>query len=267
MSDKIINEIGSYSGAIGPKLNEEFENSPEVADIRRIFGANANIEKNEDGWNVRVQLKDATCSGGQDVEVELVRKSKGDRHWYGAKDLIVDGTSLPEVFKNSFIFKVPTDKEKEEDKKIKIPDFLRKFLHTKATDTGRIDVYSLEDADGLATIFHEIGHTRDSRRVETIIMNEYVVMTYFNDESNSEITFDQAKKSAENVLLSEMTAHKHAIRAINYLRNKGNDVFKKDEGLLRLKKFLITTTMLRFNRSSRFIELVGPDRINQILKL
>ncbi len=267
MSDKIINEISLSGGAIGPKLNKEFENSPEVADIRRIFGANANIEKNEDGWGVRVQLADATCSGGQVVETELVKRSKGSRTWFEAKDLRVEGVSLPEVFKNNFVFKVPTEAEDITDSKVNVFDPLRKFLHTRALDTGQIEIYSLEDGDGLASVFHEIGHTRDKTPSMFISMHVYTVNTYLNSNGQGYDDISEIKKDAESILNSEMTAHKFAIRSINLLRSKGNDVFKDDEDLFRLKKFLVTTTIARFKDSPKFVELVGRERINQILEL
>lgn len=267
MSDKIVNEISLYGGAIGSKLNQEFENSPEVADIRRIFGANANIEKNEDGWGVSVQLTDATCSGGQIVETELVKKSKGSRTWFEAKDLRVEGVSLPEVFKNNFVFKVPTEAEDIADSKVNVFDPLRKFLHTRALDTGQIEIYSLEDGDGLASMFHEIGHTRDKTPNMFISMHVYTVNTYLNSNGQGYDDISGIKKDAESILNSEMTAHKFAIRCINLLRSKGNDMFKNDEDLLRFKKFLVTTTIARFRDSPKFVELVGRERINQILEI
>jgi len=44
-------------------------------------------------------------------------------------------------------------------------------------------------------------------------------------------------------------------------------MFKNDTDLFRFKKFLITTTMARFNGAPKFVELVGMDRINRILDL
>jgi len=250
-------------------LVKEVVLTPEQIELHKIFGTDAKIEKNGDNWKINVQLKDATCHGGQVVEAELERKSKGISVWYEAKDILVDKVSLPKIFKNTFIFRTPERRLGESDESASMFKHLQKFIGTKAFDTGLVQIVSLEDGDGLASIFHEIGHTRDNtpsflNEIDFYLVSEFVA----NQNKNSEVTdINQVRESGERILEFEMAAHKFAIKAVEFLQNKGNDMFKDDVDLFRFKKFLITTTMARFNGAPKFIDLVGADRINRILDL
>jgi hypothetical protein len=251
-------------------LTKESKLGPEEVELHKIFGADAKIEKVEDVWKVRVLLKDATCRGGQVVEAELLRKTKRDGNtWFETKDLKIDDTSLPSIFKNNFIFKTNSEDVAKSDEDIDMVKHLRKFIGTTAFESGLIRVASLEDGDALASLFHEIGHTRDKTPSMFVELDFYTVQQYVkdSDKSYTDEEISDIRRSGEKILESEMKAHKFAIKAIEYLRSKGKDMFKDDEELYRLKSFLITTTIARFNGVPKFIELVGQDRINQILEI
>lgn len=251
-------------------LTKESKLGSEEVELYKIFGFGAKIEKVEDIWKVRVLLKDATCHGGQVVEAELLWKTKGDnKKWFEAKDLKIDGTSLPSIFKNHFIFKANNEDTVKPDEDIDMVKHLRKFVGTTAFETGLIRVASLEDGDALASLFHELGHTKDTTPSIFVELDFYMVQQYIKDGGKlyTEEEMHHIRRSGEKILNCEIRAHKHGINAIEHLRSIGKDMFKGDEELNRVKKFFITTTIARFNGEQKFIELVGKDRINQILEL
>lgn len=269
MSDIISNEPNWAAPSGELSQLSEVNLSPERAELHKIFGLNSKIGQEDDKWKVEVTLRDATCQGGQLVVTELERKTKGDRFWYVANELKVDGVSLPEIFKNRFIFITSPEDVKDSDDQVDMVEHLRKFIGTTAFDEGLIRVASLNDGDGLAGLFHEIGHTRDNLPSIFGELDFYTVKEYIKEDNKKyrKKELSEIKQSAENILIYEMKAHKFAIKALDFLRDKGSDLFKDDEDLVRVKKFFITTTMARFNSVPKFTELVGRERINEILNL
>jgi len=213
--------------------------TPEEIELHKIFGPHAKVEKEGDSWKINVQLKDATSIGGQIVDVDLVRKSKGSSIWYEAKEFLVDGVSLPTVFKNTFIFRTPDKKTEEVSQPVDMVKHLRKFIGTKAFDTGLVQIVSLEDGDGLVSVFHEIGHTRDNtpsflNEIDFYLVSEFVA----NENKDSEVAdLNQVRESGERILEFEMTAHKFAIKAVEFLRKKGKICLKMTQIYFDLKNF------------------------------
>jgi hypothetical protein len=267
MNDVDGNGQSQYPVSDEANLTPEF--CLEEIELHKIFGLDANIEKNDNSWKVNVILKESTSPGGQSVKLDLQRISRGNKHWYATQEFVVDGVSFPDVFKNQFIFVEPIEKPLPDNEAKDMNVHLRKYMGSKGFDSGLVRIASLEDGDGLAAVFHEMGHTREDTPGDLDAIRFYVVKDYikkdgvgFNDEQ-----LEQVREAAEGLLELEIKVHVLALEAINYLREQGHDMYKDDEDLFRVKKFFITTTMARFNGAPKFIELVGIDKINKTLIL
>lgn len=239
-------------------------------ELRRIFGNEAQIVLDGEKTKVELVLKDAACPGGQAVVVELGGKIIGRKYdAYKAENLMVDGVSLNNELGNTFEFVVTPAPDGPAGGALDMIAHVRKYKGTKGFDDGRVQIVSLEDADGLAAIFHEIGHTRDGR---PNIFDEFYMYDLIKFTRDKFSMFNKDKRrsaliAAENVLDYEMSAHKLGIDAIQSLRDRGHDLFTADPELVRVKKFLLTTTIMRFRNNPKFVKLVGAQRINEILIL
>lgn len=276
------------SPEIFQSTNNETAPDIHVQNLQKIFGLNANITKDNESFKVDVVLKSGICPGGQ--RVETVLKQEGQKNLYKATELSVDGASFPEIFNNTFFFKLPTERKNIVEEKRK-PNFLKsilkqdinddrihsnffthltsKFAGNKGFNDWNIILVNLEDADGLAAIFHEIGHTRDNTSSLFYELNASSVFQYIHNEGHGykKDQLPEIRKSGEEIIEFEMFANKMAIKGIELTKEKGYDLFKNDENLQRVKRFLVTTTMTRFYKTPKFIELVGKEKIDEILKI
>lgn len=280
--------------------NTVIENHQEdsVEKLHKIFGEDSIISTENDLFLIDLTLKNAMCPGGQRVKITLEKTQKA-KDTYQAKELLVENTELLEILKCPVFFQISTEKTKKELEKENITMFkktfisigeklginkksnqnkdepdnlylshIKKFRGTKASDGGYIVLVNFEDADGLAAILHERGHLSDKRtfgpfsEIDSITIYDYFHggRKDFNDEEISE-----ARTAGENILKDEMYANKVAIQIAQILQNKDKDIFKGDDDLFRMKKFLVTMTSFRFWNSQKFVELLGMKNINSIL--